>query len=139
MIPNPEDGDPDKEGRYLYTSFQQPKILLILGILGFVAVSISSNFMDILAVWISNKWLSNRNNSNENVTPMDVATLIRIIDGGWFGFYNYLCVMKEGHWLGLVIRAVFMANAHRVIDPMRMCSWAVHYPGMVLSVIMAVA
>ena len=135
--------DPKMQYRqsHFYTNVQQSKLLLNAGIIGFCAVSFSSFFMQLMCFWIAKMWFKRsleppkrserKDRAKRLPTPLQMAVMFQIADGGWGGFWGYLTYAKEGKYIGEVTRAVRKMN-QRIITKQPIPGWAVHFPAWLL-------
>jgi len=128
--------DPKTQYRrsHFYTNVQQSKLLMNAGIMGFCAISFSSFFMQLMCFWIAKMWLRHSEReyrAGRLPTPLQMAVMFQIADGGWGGFWGYLTYAKEGKYIGQVTRVVRKMN-HRAVTKQPIPQWAVHLPAWLL-------
>ncbi|RPB19231.1 hypothetical protein L211DRAFT_643707 [Terfezia boudieri ATCC MYA-4762] len=125
--------------RNFYTNVQQSKLLMYAGIMGFCAISFSSFFMQLMCFWIAKMWFKQSERVDRAVrlpTPLQMAVIFQIADGGWGGFWGYLTYAKEGKYIGQVTRVVRKMNHKRAVTKQPIPIWAIHWPAWLLLVVL---
>ena len=124
---------------HIYTNVPQSRLLMNAGIMGFCAISFSSFFMQLMCFWIAKMWFK-QSEREDRVgrlpTPLQMAVMFQIADGGWGGFWGYLTYAKEGKYIGQVTRVVRKMNHKRAVTKQPIPLWAIHLPAWLLLIVL---